>query len=224
MMRSEDKPEKAQRRLWTRARRRARSLTRRLAKSDRGATAIEFGIVALVFFTLIFAILELALVFFTSSVLGHAVSDAGRTIRVGQYQSCGTEDEFRDLVCSRMRNLMNCRQNLRVDVLSQPRFSQFVMPTLTDGGLDGTTPNQQVTNGAYQANSAGDPVGVRATFYYPLILPPAMTRLETKTAGGAPVVSGRRVIVAMTAFRNEPFPTSTSCDADLAAEIASVGS
>ncbi len=205
-----------------RAKRRSQTLARRLAYSERGATAIEFGIVALIFFALIFAILELALVFFTSSVLSHAVSDAGRSIRVGQYQSCGTEDEFRDLVCSRMKNLMNCQTNLRVDVLSQPQFRQMVVPSLTDGGLDGTSTNQQVTNGTYDANAAGDPVAVRAALYYPLILPPTLTRLETKSASGTPIVSGRRIIVAMTAFRNEPFPVSGTCDADLSAEIASM--
>lgn len=201
--------------LWRRARRRARALSRRYGRSDRGATAIEFGIVALIFFALIFGILELAIVFFTSSVLSHAVSDAGRSIRVGQFQNCGTEDEFRDLVCAKMKGFISCSKNLRVDVISEPQFRDVVMPDIDSGGINDADDDVVVANGQYDPNGAGSPVAVRATFYYPLVLPTAITRLESKNPSGGVIAPGRRIIVASTAFRNEPFPSTSTCDASV---------
>ncbi|RYE39513.1 MAG: pilus assembly protein, partial [Hyphomicrobiales bacterium] len=59
-------------------------------RDDRGVTIIEFGILALPFFTIIAAILETSLVFFAGQILDSAVQDAGRLIRTGQMQA-GTE-------------------------------------------------------------------------------------------------------------------------------------
>lgn len=206
--------------LTSRALRRARRIVARYRRDDDGATAIEFGVVALAFFTIVFGILELAMIFFTQSVLSHAVSDAGRSIRVGHFQNCGQEDEFRALVCDGMQGLFNCGQNLRVDVISRPQFRDVVMPALNDGGTSDPSNPQPVQNGTYDANAAGSPVAIRATFYYPLVLPPQITRLESRNAAGGVISPGRKLIVASTAFRNEPFPTSATCNPDVQSAIS----
>ena len=199
--------------LWQRAKRRARALRGRLRRDDRGATAIEFAVVGTLFFTIVFAILELALIFFTSSVLSHATAEAGRSIRVGQFQGCGKQDAFKALVCDRMKGMLNCSSNLRVDVITGSGFRSLNMPDAGNGGISDPNGNQQVNNGRFDSTQAGDPVAVRATFYYPLMLPPKLTRLETRGgAGGGVVAPGRHIIRATTAFRNEPFPDSSTCD------------
>jgi Flp pilus assembly protein TadG len=48
---------------------RRRLLGRRIRRDESGATAIEFGLVALPFFALMFAILETALLFLASQTL-----------------------------------------------------------------------------------------------------------------------------------------------------------
>lgn len=200
--------------------RRAYRRARTLRKREDGATAIEFAIVGTLFFTLVFGIIELALVFFTSSVLSHAVADAGRKIRVGQFQGCNGEADFKQLVCDNMDNLMGCTSNLRVDVIRGPSFADIVIPDPGDGGLEkskksgGPGSEPKVAPGTYDSNSAGDPVAVRATFYYPLALPPQLTRLESRNASGAVISPGRHVIRSTTAFRNEPFPSSSTCAVD----------
>jgi Flp pilus assembly protein TadG len=62
-----------------------------LRKREDGATAVEFALVALPFFGLVFAILELAIFFFASRYLEDAVFNMGRKIltqRVNPASAC----------------------------------------------------------------------------------------------------------------------------------------
>jgi len=205
-----------------RARHRAERLSIRLAnrfrKNEEGATAIEFAIVALPFLVLLFGILELAVVFFVNSALVHATSEAGRSIRTGNFQACGGEDQFKALICDHMDGIANCWKNVRVDVVQGNSFKTIAIPDLPDPlPLDPDQTGQnaipQTPNGQFDANAAGDQLVVRAVFYYRLSLPPLMTRLDK------PRGSGARTLTALTAFRNEPFPASGQCNPDTQSKI-----
>jgi len=87
---------------------------RRYFKNREGTAAIEFAILAIPFFMLLFAILELAIVFFINSTLTHSVSEASRQIRTGNFQACGSQDKFKELVCANMQGLGNCEKRLRI--------------------------------------------------------------------------------------------------------------
>lgn len=182
---------------------RLRLRSKHYGQNREGATAIEFGILALPFFTLIFGIIELAIVLFINSTLNHAVSEAGRQIRVGNFQACsGSSAElFKDLICAEMGGMSNCGERVRVDVKTASSFAGITLPAETDPA-DSTTP---VANGSVDNTSGGDPVVARAIYYYPLALPPALTRLETVKG------SGIRKLYASTAFRNEPFSAPGTC-------------
>ena len=196
------------------SRRRAERVSMRLAKrfkkNEDGATAIEFAFVALPFFALLFGILELALVFFVNSALAHATSEAGRVLRTGNFQACGAEDEFKDIVCENMKGLASCSKNLRIDVVEGDSFKTIALPAiplpqLPIPGQTGQNAIPQTVNGVFNSNSAGDLIVVRSTFNYRLALPPLLTRLENVSGTGV------RRLTSTTAFRNEPFPTSGTC-------------
>ena len=51
------------------------SMLRRFRRNRRGSAAVEFALVAPIFFGLLFAILELAMVFFASQVLETVTQD-----------------------------------------------------------------------------------------------------------------------------------------------------
>jgi Flp pilus assembly protein TadG len=169
---------------------------------DDGVAAIEFGILAVPFLMLIFGIIELAIILFINSTMTYAVSEAGRQIRVGNFQACGgnTATKFKELVCSNMSTLGDCEGRVRVDVLTGQNFSSIVLPDLPDVKND-----QDAPNGSVASTSGGDPVVARATYYYNLAMPAALTRLETKEGTGV------RMLYSSTAFRNEPFSTPGTC-------------
>lgn len=189
-----------------RAWRRASALRDRYSKNTDGATAVEFAMVSLPFLAIIFGILELALVFFTGSVLTQSMNDTGRLVRVGAFQGCGSAAEFKAMVCDRMHGMMSCENNLRVDLVTAASFQSVAMKDPGDGGLDPDDDTKGVENGEFDNTGPGEPVVMRGTFYYPLVLPNFMTRLENQPG------TGRHVITVSTAFRNEPFPGGGSCN------------
>ena len=205
-------------RIMQRAERHALRFARRFKKNEDGATAIEFALVALPFFALIFGIMELAVVFFINSALVQATSEAGRILRVGNFQACGGVDQFKAIVCSNMNGLGNCWKNVRIDVVEGDSFKTITLPVIPpveeeDETITGQDAIPQTPNGVFNTNTSGDTMVVRSVLYYRLALPPLLTRLDN------PPGSGVRTIVATTAFRNEPFPANGSCNANTANQI-----
>lgn len=205
-------------RIMQRAERHALRFARRFKKNEDGATAIEFALVALPFFALIFGIMELAVVFFINSALVQATSEAGRILRVGNFQACGGVDQFKAIVCSNMNGLGNCWKNVRIDVVEGDSFKTITLPVIPpveeeDETKTGQDAIPQTPNGVFSTNTSGDTMVVRSVLYYRLALPPLLTRLDN------PPGSGVRTIVATTAFRNEPFPANGSCNANTANQI-----
>jgi len=180
---------------------------RRYLKNREGTAAIEFAILAIPFFMLLFAILELAIVFFINSTLNHAVSEAGRQIRTGNFQACGTQDGFKQLVCANMSGLGNCEKRLRLDVVSGSAFRTITLPVPTDPPVpDPSDPSaEDIPNGDWVNTGASAPVVIRGLYYHKLVLPTQLTRLENIEGRGI------RLLGATTAFLNEPFPAPGTC-------------
>lgn len=181
---------------------------RRYLKNREGTAAIEFAILAVPFFMLIFAVLELAIVFFINSTLNHAVSEAGRQIRTGNFQACGTQAKFKQLVCANMSGLGNCEKRLRIDVVSDSSFGAITLaepPEPPEPDPSDPAATDDIPNGDWENTAASVPVVVRGLYYHKLVLPPQLTRLETMEGKGI------RLLSATTAFKNEPFPAPGAC-------------
>lgn len=91
---------------------------RSFARDERGATAIEFGILALPFFMIIGATLETAVVFMAGQVLESAVQDVSRLVRTGQIREFGINSTatFKARVCDRLYGLFSDCNALHVEV------------------------------------------------------------------------------------------------------------
>lgn len=90
-------------------------LLRSLSKNKDGSAAIEFAILALPFFVVIFAIAEIAVMYFVDSGLDAAVHRTVRQVRVGVAKS-GAWDaaKFKSQVCSELSFSFNCSSKLKV--------------------------------------------------------------------------------------------------------------
>lgn len=89
---------------------------RRMARDERGVAAVEFAIVGLPFFVVVFAIMEIAFHAFVVSALDTSVLRASRTLLVGSFQSRnGTIDDFRNEICRGLPFGIGC-SSLVVDV------------------------------------------------------------------------------------------------------------
>ncbi len=179
---------------------RAQSVTRhlvsffsRFGKRDSGATAVEFALIAAPFFFLLFAMLEITVIFFVNTSMEHATMEVARTIRTGESQRAGqSSGDFLNSVCGEMNALVPCNGNVYIDVRTYADFDGVNMSDPID--------NDELDNGSFQydAGAAGDIVVVRV-FYVWTMNTPMISAVFANLSGN------RRLLVATTAFRNEPF-------------------
>ena len=172
----------------------ARLGLRRFRRDETGATAVEFGLVAVPFVALMFAILETALVFFAGQTLETAVSNAARLIRTGQAQQQGFDaNKFKEQICMQVMALFNCDADLVFDVRTYQTFDSINLskPVDANGNL--------LTNFTYQPGKGGEIVVVRAFYEWPVFVKLLGLNLTNMT-------NGTHLLAATAAFRNEPFP------------------
>ena len=103
-------------------------------RNRRGSAAIEFALVAPVFFALLFAIIETATMFFASQVLETVTQDSARLIQTGQAQQASppfTQAQFQAYVCSQIPSLFDCSK-VYVDVESYPSSFPVTLSTQID--------------------------------------------------------------------------------------------
>lgn len=182
--------------------RRARlRLFARFRRSEDGATAVEFAMISAPFFALLLAIVETALMFWTSQVLEEAVSETSRRLLTGEAltrytgNAATNTQAFKNDVCASAPGLVDCSK-LVIDVRSYSSFAN------AKNGTDGTNPisagGLNTTGFGYTAPQPQQIVVVRAVLEYPLYFTSWSTSLVN-------IGSGRRGIVASTTFRTEPF-------------------
>ena len=88
--------------------------------------------VAPLFFALLFAIIEVAMIFFASQVLETVTQDSARFIMTGQAQGASyTQQQFKDFVCGRVSTLFDCTNGIYVDVRSYPAATGFSSVNIT---------------------------------------------------------------------------------------------
>jgi Flp pilus assembly protein TadG len=172
-----------------------RGLLRRFRRSRRGSAALEFALVAPVFFALLFAIIETALMFFASQVLETITQNSARLILTGQAQqatSVANWTQFRDTyVCNQIPALFDCSK-IYVDVESFSSFSTVTIANQIDAS------GNFINNMQYSPGGAGDIVVVRLFYQWPIFV----TGLGYNIAN---LSGSKRLLVASAAFKNEPF-------------------
>jgi Flp pilus assembly protein TadG len=170
-----------------------------LGRDEGGAAAVEFGLVAAPFFAVLFAILQIGLIFLTGQVLDNATSDAARMIRTGEVHDAGLDENgFRGLICGGAAILPNCQANLRIDVRRVANFAGAVMAGDTSSGqLDEAGFGYDIGNG-------GDIVVVRAFYEWPIWVP-FMSVPDGQPVQYSDLASGNFMLTSALVFRNEPF-------------------
>src|ERR1700716_2367862 len=124
---------------------------RRFRRNRRGSAAVEFALVAPVFFALLFAIIETALVFFAGQVLETVTQDSARMIMTGQAQNAGySQAQFKTHVCGKISMLFDCVNGIYVDVKSYPGFSGISITDPIDASKNFVPPIN------YSAGGPGD--------------------------------------------------------------------
>lgn len=169
------------------------SILRRFRRNRSGSAVVEFALVAPVFFGLLFAIIEMAMVFFASQVLETVTQDSARVIMTGEAQkSSYTQAQFKNLVCSKVVALFDCVNGISIDVQNYPAFSSVNIADPIDAGKNFVPPNNYLPGGP------GDIVVVRLFYKWPLYVTGFGFNIGN-------LGNNQRLLTATAAFQNEPY-------------------
>lgn len=160
-------------------------------RDDGGATAVEAALIMPVFLYLLMGIIEMSLLFYTTTVVDGAVHAAGRQIRTGQAQLSGdTLNTFKVSLCNSLGAVYDCN-DITLDVRSFSTFASVSIPIEYDD--DGNIINTQFSVGGSSQIQA-----IRATYTWTFYTP--MIGFYFGSAG-----ANTRQISTTTVFRNEPY-------------------
>lgn len=178
---------------------------RRFRRSRGGSAAVEFALVAPMFFALLFAIIETGLMFFANQVLETLTQDSARVIQTGQAMTPGgisatqtgplTAAQFQSqVVCANIPALLSC-DKISIDVESYPPTQAW--PASFSNQIDS---NGNFISNNLQYNTGGpcDVVIVRLFYQWPLFV----TGLGYNISN---LAGNKRLLWGSAAFRNEPY-------------------
>jgi Flp pilus assembly protein TadG len=159
----------------------------RFGRDERGATAVEFALVAPLLFFSLLSLVEIGMLGMMSSALDNAVVESARRIRTGRDDGPTSASTFKSQICTNMGGAVNsCMDRLTVSVQKFPKF------------YDANQVAAAPPAGQFNKGGPGDIVLVKANYRWPLITP----FLAVGSTRPDPM---HVIIAARTAFKNEPY-------------------
>ncbi len=181
-----------------------------LARSRDGSAAIEFALLAIPYFLVIFAIIETFIAFAGEELVSSAVDTLSRKIRTGQITLANTDrTAFRTALCNEISILIKCStteaatpDKLYVDV---QKFSTFAaIPTTIPRVSTAAYADLKTSGFQYAPGGAGTINMVRAYYRWQIITD--LIRPYISSVRPTDGSSSYFLIVATTAFQNEQYP------------------
>jgi Flp pilus assembly protein TadG len=162
-------------------------------RGERGVSMLEFALIALPLFILIFGILEVGLIYWGSYELDNATLVAARQIRTGQAQTANqTQAQMIAQICNQVSILSNCTAKLQLNVQNFPNFASVRAPSALDGN------GVLKTSFPYQPGPASTVTLVTAFYEWPLVNFAALGLLSN-------LADGNRLLQSSAVFRTEPY-------------------
>ncbi|HRK23938.1 MAG TPA: pilus assembly protein [Beijerinckiaceae bacterium] len=169
----------------------------RFRRDERGATAIEFGMISLPFFAILFAIAETGIAFLNGQFLDRAVEKASRKIFTGQLVNGQANpqarfQQFQQEICATVNAFFSCG-NLMYDVQAYRTFGDTMLPIpMVNGDLDASALPR------FNPGRSGEVVIVRVYYRVPVYA-------DLLGAGMGNLAGNKRLLVGTAAFKNEPY-------------------
>ena len=162
-----------------------RAWPRRLYSDQAGISMIEFSLIALPVFILLYGTFEVGFVYWANQELEHAATYGARLVRTGQVQAGGMDrTKLTAQICGQTSVLAGCTSKLRVDVRSAKTLSEITAPV----PLNGSGVLKAAEEFSFKPGAANDIVLFTAFYDWPPLLKPSGYLLR-----------------AALAVRNEPF-------------------
>lgn len=183
---------------------------RELGVDRRGASAVEFGIVAFPLIMLILALAEMGFDFFCRSTLDVVAQKSARQIQIGTVQTNNLDvNGFKTMVCGYLPSFLSC-SNLVFNVQTVPTTSSFSAMTTAYTAQNGLTqyninpPSLNQGQNRFCPGQSNQFVVLQYLYAVPVITGYWLTSSVTLNGKSVRVVSTTQV------FRNEAFTASNT--------------
>ena len=192
-----------------------RTQVRNILQSCHGATAVEFGLIALPFFALSGGCLENGLTYWQQEILQDAVNDASRQIYTGTFQAANFQTTDTATLISRFRNAVCTNPNgkARVTVFNCGDVRVSVMKAATYASATPVSPTTVGANGvsdwnpgfsSYACAGPSDIMVVQAAVDIPVFF-------TFFASSESRINKDRRVIQSSSVFKVEPYTDKSIC-------------
>lgn len=156
---------------------------------QRGAAAIEFGLIGGMLILLTCFWIELGLTLFMQATLDNAVRKEARLLRTGQITASGAAT-FKSNLCSDLSVLMSCT-GVQVNVVSAATFA-----ALSSSATVASDASSRMTTTGFSPGGSGADVVVQVGYTRSLFIP---------IVGDVLGKNGTLLIYSAVAFQNEPY-------------------
>jgi hypothetical protein len=177
----------------------------RFRRDCRGATAVEFAMVAVPFFAMMLAMMTVGLHYLTYHSLERGLMDASRLLRTGEAQKAGLDlDDFREMLCKAAGDFVACDKHLVIHIKSNATFAGLSPPTscVSNGAL---APATGAGTDAITSKAGEESAAVQVTACYEWEMGASSWGTLFNLVSPYPVTQGKTILSATTAFRSEPY-------------------
>lgn len=170
---------------------------KKLLNNEKGTAAIEFSLVALPLFFLIFVTLEVGWIMIQRASANGAMEMVTRQIYLGRTNGGRlTQADLEEFFCDRASTIPSCQQNTLIEMQVVKNFNSF--PNTAAACRDSDVPIDP--NVAYENGDESEIVFMRMCIRVPLLTP-----VGAKLLGLQRTASGKYSIVLKTAFVNRKY-------------------
>ena len=171
---------------------------RKLWKNNEGATAVEYALIAPVFFALLFSVFELGTLSTKTVLLDLAAAKTSKNIYIGSVSSGSlTKEDLEKSICDTISLIdTNCRGNLTVELTKITDFNS--VPATDAKCVDADVPIKPTV--AFNPGVDDEIIYMRICLTTKVLMPGigfGLSMLKTDT--------GKTQLVTSLAFKNEPF-------------------
>lgn len=171
------------------------SMFARFCRNNRGTVAIEFALIALPFFLLIFAIIEISLSFTAEQVMSNTVDDLSRKLRTGQLKASDVSgSKLATLICGQLLMPAAGCPDLVVDLQTYATFKAVpkTIPIKADNDVD--------ASGFKNAPGGAGTINQLRVFYrWPILTDLMKPRIESIKG------KGKTLLFSTATWQNEPY-------------------
>jgi Flp pilus assembly protein TadG len=164
-------------------------------RSERGATAVEFALVAGPLLAVLIGAMQISIVFYFDQLLQTAAVQAGRSLMVGSAQKQSlTASQFKTAVCANLPSAFTCSK-LMIDVQSANAFTGLSTSPIP---LTYDTSGNVTNTFSYNPGGQGSVVIIRLLYAWPVFGGGFTLGLDDQG-------NGTHLMVGTSVFKNEPY-------------------